>query len=151
MLPLRNNSYNSETSHTCQELARSLLWWIGFGSLRPFQLAPCTINKCALSHAPERVFGVLKTHVLPNRLLQLLVQIPSPYWAYQTCCLKITATFHLQKDSSGRNINKNFQAISARVILRYWIFNNWAEFKMSPVKADENKWEADYNTGRPMT
>ena len=54
-------------------------------------------------------------------------KIPCPYWAYQTWCLKITGTFHLQRDSSEKTINKNVEVMSACVILRYWIFHNWAE------------------------
>ena len=54
-------------------------------------------------------------------------KIPCPYWAYQTWCLKITGTFHLQRDSSEKTINKSVEVMSACVILRYWIFHNWAE------------------------
>lgn len=54
-------------------------------------------------------------------------KIPCLYCAYQTWCLKIIGTFHLEK-----KINKNVEVISACVILRYWIFYNW-------VEADKNK------------
>lgn len=105
ILSLRNDPHNCKAGHTCQELARSLLWWIGLGSLRPFRLAPCTINKCTI---PSFLRDSLEFKDLcaPNHLLQLLLQISRPYWTYQTWCLKMTVTWHLQKDSSEKKLVK---------------------------------------------
>lgn len=105
ILSLRNDPHNCKAGHTCQELARSLLWWIGLGSLRPFRLAPCIINKCTI---PSFLRDSLEFKDLcaPNHLLQLLLQISRPYWTYQTWCLKMTVTWHLQKDSSEKKLVK---------------------------------------------
>lgn len=64
------------------------------------------------------------------------------FWADQTQCLKITVTFYLQKDNFEKNTNKNFEVIDARAILRYWMFNNWTEFKVPPVEAEGDTQEA---------
>lgn len=55
------------------------------------------------------IIYILNIHLLVNHLLQPAVQIPCFYLADKTRSLKITAVFHLQKDSSGGEINLKSQ------------------------------------------